>query len=100
MNPIKFVLVMWTAAVQPRYWKAIKAAFQLNLELDRLATDCAVLANEGVGWADAIKQRAILCAEPVSFLEFVLSETQAHGCCRFDDYDQASAAFDFVEATK
>ncbi|MEE9367206.1 MAG: hypothetical protein V3W44_10995 [Dehalococcoidales bacterium] len=68
LNPFKFTRAILWALWTPRYARALKQAFKDNLEMDRLATDCAVLANKDVAWINRLKKLAARKSDPLMWL--------------------------------
>ena len=71
---------LWT----PQYMRACKRAFHDNLEMDRLATDCAILVNKDVKWSNRLKQTARRKTDPCMWLCIYRGHLQAMGSEAFE----------------
>jgi len=72
MNPFKFTKAILWALWTPHYRRALKKAFHDNLEMDRIATDCAIMMPKGEGslaWTKQLKERALQSGDPILWLK-------------------------------
>lgn len=79
LNPIKFTKAVLWAMTEPHYTKALKRAFHDAIEIDRIAVDCAILANMDDAWIRRFKRWAHRNDDSIYFARAVQYDLRTHG---------------------